>query len=73
MPMPEPKYIDIDKEAAEGEENESLAVGVNGEGTGGGRGGARYHRAGWLELFCRAAAGDIVRSAASTVSMFGVH
>lgn len=59
MPMPEPKYLDMDAEDDRGEIPER----VHGEE----EGGIIKQRAAWVQLFCWATAGDIVRSAATNV------
>lgn len=71
MPMPEPNYIDVEEEVEEEEEGSHAGQIETPGGVDGARDGPRHRlgstRAAWLERFCRAAAGDVVRSAETTV------
>lgn len=58
MPMPEPRYLDVDSP----DHLEEALQDVGGQG-------GRLHNAAWLPRFCMAAAGDLIRSAVTNVSI----
>lgn len=61
MPMPEPKYLHVEEEIAEEQAEDDEHSRDN-------QSGLSNTLAAWLARFCETAAGDIVRSAVTTVT-----